>query len=559
MKYRHLNIAIFFAASYATAQPYIYYKGVVNAGSLMPPDLPSGAIAQGSIFSVYGRGLGPAKGVTVSALPLQTTFQAVSIRVFQGSTSVNALPIYVSATQINAIMPSNAPQGRVSVQVNYTGSNSPYFGPKSNPAPVTVVPNSFGIFAVNGGGFGPGVLQNFISQDSQPINSTSQTAAPGQVITMWGTGLGPLNAPDNIAPPAGSLPVKVEVFVGGKSSSIAYSGRSPCCAGVDQIVFTVPQDAPLGCFVPVQVRVAGEVVSNAVTMAIQNGGGACSDPNNPLEQRFLSGGNLGGVFPGRVNAILDQFVTQPTNILVDTFSAAMWKETGAPFAFDPIYSLPPQGTCTVYAVAGDLFTDISLPGIAPTGRALDGGSPLKVSGAAGTASVPLTPPVYLQVVGSNVAASATPNPFFNPGSFSVTSPVGADVGSFQASFTATAPVSWTNQTQLVKVNRSQGLTFTWQGGDAHRETVLIEGVSSDTPTHSSASFICAVSPSADSFTVPTYVLANLPATRSTEVLPKAWLFLGSIPINGASAFSAQGLDAGFSIFEAWNAKSVVFH
>ena len=112
--------------------------------------------------------------------------------------------------------------------------------------------------------------------------------------------------------------------------------------------------------------------------------------------------------------------------------------------------------------------------------------------------------------------------------------------------------------QLVQVNRSQGLTFIWTGGDPQHETVLLEGVSSNTPTHSSAAFLCAVSPSAATFTVPAYVLASLPATGPAEVLPKGWLFLGSIPLNGATTFSAPSLDAGFSVFSAWNAKSVFF-
>jgi uncharacterized protein (TIGR03437 family) len=545
-------------AGCALAQPFIYHKGVVNAASLMAPDLPGGAIAQGSMFSIYGRALGPASAAMVGGFPLKNMFQGVSIKIFQGKTSVNALPIYVSATRINAIMPSHAPLGRVSVQVTYIGANNPYFGPTSNPAPVTVVPNSFGIFSVNDGGFGPGMLQNFISHDSQPINSTVHTAEPGQVITLSGTGLGPLNTPDDVAPPTASLHVPVEVFVGGKSATIAYSGRTHCCSGMDQIVFSLPHDVPLGCFVPVQVRVAGKLVSNAVTMAVQTGGRPCVDANNPLEQKFLSGGNLGGIFPVRVSGILDQFVMQPTNILVDAISVSLWKEKGGAFAFDPIYSLPPQGTCTVYAVAGDLLTDTNLPGVGPTVRTLDGGSSLKLTGAAGTALVTEAPPVYASIVGSNVARSPTPTPFFNPGAFSLNSPGGADVKSFQAKFNAKAPVDWTNQRQLIEVTRSQPLRFTWEGGDPKHETVLIEGVSSDTATHSSAAFLCAASPSARFFSVPSYVLENLPATRPTEVVPKAWLFLGSIPLDGAGSFSAHGLDTGFSVFSAWNAKSVVF-
>jgi hypothetical protein len=66
------------------------------------------------------------------------------------------------------------------------------------------------------------------------------------------------------------------------------------------------------------------------------------------------------------------------------------------------------------------------------------------------------------------------------------------------------------------------------------------------------------SPADGSFTVPSYVLAKLPVTRSTEILPKSWLFLGSIPLNGSTLFTATGLDAGFALFSPWNAKTVVY-
>ena len=55
---------------------------------------------------------------------------------------MSALPVYVSSSQINAIMPSNAPLGRVSVRISTQGS-------LSNPAPFTVVRSSFGIFTWN--------------------------------------------------------------------------------------------------------------------------------------------------------------------------------------------------------------------------------------------------------------------------------------------------------------------------------------------------------------------------------------------------------------------------
>ena len=110
-----------------------------------------------------------------------------------------------------------------------------------------------------------------------------------QTMILYGTGLGAgLNA-DNVAPQAGNLPTKVEVFVGGQAAAMAYTGRSPCCSGLDQIVFTVPPNAPLGCWVPVQIRTSGTTVSNTTTMAISANGSPCSDPLNALTASFLAG------------------------------------------------------------------------------------------------------------------------------------------------------------------------------------------------------------------------------------------------------------------------------
>src|SRR5205823_4973582 len=198
-----------------------------------------------------------------------------------GSTTVNAIPLYVSASQINAIMPSNAPVGIASVRVKTVNQ-------QSNAMTVNISPSAFGIFTATGTGLGPGILQNFVSQTNQPINSATIAAQPGQVITLWGTGLGPV-ATDNVAPTAGNLSTKVELSVGGVTAGTLYSGRTPCCAGVDQIVFQVPSNAPLGCWVPVYVRTAGTTVSNFVTMAITADGSPCLQTGLP----FVTGGKSG--------------------------------------------------------------------------------------------------------------------------------------------------------------------------------------------------------------------------------------------------------------------------
>ena len=54
----------------AGAQPLISPKGIVNSASFAPPQTVGGAVAQGSIFSIFGTQMGPAAGVQPTAFPL---------------------------------------------------------------------------------------------------------------------------------------------------------------------------------------------------------------------------------------------------------------------------------------------------------------------------------------------------------------------------------------------------------------------------------------------------------------------------------------------------------
>src|SRR5579884_3902890 len=109
-----LSAAFILLMAGAQAQPLLYYRDAVNAASYMPQGLPGGGIAQGSIFAVFGSGLGPATGVQQTSFPLGRSLGGATLTVTQGSTTVDAIPVYVGSGQINAIMPSNAPLGLAS-------------------------------------------------------------------------------------------------------------------------------------------------------------------------------------------------------------------------------------------------------------------------------------------------------------------------------------------------------------------------------------------------------------------------------------------------------------
>lgn len=139
MKSRLLFAQLLILSVPAVAQPFINYRGVVNAASFEGQGLPAGSIAQGSIFTIFGSNLGPAQYVQSGSFPLPAQLGGVSVSVAQGSTTLAAIPIFVLASQVSAIMPSNAPLGQVVVRVSYNNQTS-------NPATVNVV-------AVSRGGF----------------------------------------------------------------------------------------------------------------------------------------------------------------------------------------------------------------------------------------------------------------------------------------------------------------------------------------------------------------------------------------------------------------------
>src|SRR5580704_10201705 len=175
-------LLVFSASALFAQQPIVYNRGTVNAASYAPPGLPNAPIARGSVFTVFGENLGPAQSPALS-FPLSSTLGGVSIGVTQSGTTTQAFPIFVSAGQINAVMPSTVSAGLATLRLTYQAN-------KSNAITVQIADSAPGVFAVSSGGFGPGIVQNYVSAANEPINSLTTPASPGQTVVIWATGLG---------------------------------------------------------------------------------------------------------------------------------------------------------------------------------------------------------------------------------------------------------------------------------------------------------------------------------------------------------------------------------
>ncbi len=550
---------LFLLTAAALSAQRLFPRGIVNAASSMAPGLPGGAIARGSIFTVYGSNISPANFDQARTYPLSTTFNNVTIQITQGSNTVKAIPFAVRAGQINAIMPSNAPLGVVSVTVTYNSFTT-------NPIQARIVNSTFGILTVNSAGFGPALVQNAVPSGLPPLNSLTTPAKPGQDLVLYGTGLGPISltsgAADTVTPPVGTLPTPVRVVVGGKSITPAYSGRLPGNAGTDQINFHLPDDVALGCWVPIYLVTDNSVTSNVATIAITADGSPCApfDTSDPLSKDFANGGNLGQLQLIRTTIREDVGTPRSLDAVTDAAVLTLQKENGGQFAYNPAFSLPPAGTCTVYTMVGDLFGGTALPGTTPTGKFLAGGSSMTISGSGGNKVVQRSsdPKAYTQLGISITGSILVDSTMLVPGSYTVSVPGGTEVGGISASVTMPQPLTWTNRDQLTAINRSQGFTASWTGAPQGYQVFVTGGVS-DPVNNATGVFYCVAPPGATSFTVPADVLANVPASRFPAYKTKSVVFVGMSPAQAAAnTFSTSGITRGVALPVFQSGKSVTF-
>ncbi|MGB7720566.1 MAG: BACON domain-containing carbohydrate-binding protein [Bryobacteraceae bacterium] len=543
------------AGGATTSAPSISAGGIVNA-----LDYRGGGIAQGAFFTIFGSNLGPAVGQGVTGFPFNTNLGGVTVTVTQGSITKQAYPHYVCATQINAIMPSDAPLGNVQITVAYNG----VIGAA---AAATVVNNAFGIMAV---GSGPGIIQNYNSATDEPINAASKPAKPNQIEIIWGTGLGPISTPDNQPPPGGQLPLPVQVWVGGKQASVQYSGRAPGFPAIDNIYFTVPPDAPLGCYIPVQVN-AGGTWSNTSRLAISSDGKPCQDTFNPYSGLSSNGGRSGTIGLVRVNFTDQLGQTSETSATVDLGLGAFATNAGSTTTYSPITNLPPPGTCVATNKMLDLSAVMNTGGssLDPTiTAALDAGPQLTVSKPGG-ASITITRDTedegptapYLKALGGVLTPAISDfdmGPLFLDGDpFTVSNGTGGkDVGPFTTTIPLAPAITWTNPPSTI--NRSAPLTLTWTGGNS-TQTILILGGSSDQNSQASGGFTCLAPATAGTFTVPANALADMIPIGAQTDPASIFGMLSLMPLqSGNMQFTKlpTGLDVGVAFNTTMTVRTV---
>jgi uncharacterized protein (TIGR03437 family) len=540
-------LCILSASALLAQQPILYHRGTVNAASLAPYGLPNAPIARGSVFSTFGENLGPTQSQTVSAFPLSSTFGGVSISVAQNGVVTPAFPIFVSPAQINAVMPSTVTAGLATLRLTYQSH-------RSNAITVQIADSAPGIFSASSGGYGPGIIQNFQAADNQPINSLALPATPGQVITIWGTGLGPVTFPDNVAPSAGNVAVAVTVTIGGQPAAIAYSGRTPCCSGIDQIVATVPKSVPLGCWVPVSIN-AGGVVSNITTMAIGAPGAvSCDDPGNPLSTLVRMPGTQAFIHLEQVHS-LENVNTSPAQLktLYKLYSR-FYTRPDSPYNFDPYMSYPPAGTCLVHQTSGDSYYDKSLRGALPA-SASPTPQPTQTYNN-GQQSLTFSP--GLSYFSSTLGGMIDSVPFDmnqSDANQSFTIDPGGVNQTF-LTFSPEPPPGWARPGAILVIPRKAPLALGFTPGDAASPTAILIYAYS-TALNATVEVQCLAPAGSSSFNISADILANLPPSYSRTDGSYANLVIGTLGLNTAVPFTNGLATNGILLGSSWLSQSVV--
>lgn len=534
----------------AGAQPVLSStQAAFNSASYLPLGLPSSGVAQGSIFSIFGQGLGSAAWTPAGSFPLPAVLAGTSVSVTGGGVTQPAILLGVNQSQINAIMPSSIPAGDATLTVTYNGQSSAA-------TPVHVSAAAFGIYTFGSTGAGQAIATGL----DNAVNTVIHPFHPGDVGILWGTGLGPITASDAGAPPVGNLPGTVQVFVGNTAAKVTYHGRSGCCAGLDQIVFTVPQGVE-GCYVPLAVT-AGGTTSNFTTIAVASGD-ACTDSilGPDMIARLKSGQKVRFGYV-RLEDDLLKFVKGSTAASISDVVGATFSEITPSTAGLAEYGVS-SGGCMAVACPGFVCgvpTPFSLMDLSPA--QLDAGSSLTIATGANTVAVP-------NAFAGSGDYWAQLNPSFgrrflwSGEQYDFTGAGGSTVGSFSVTdLTGDALVQFSNLTPAQVVPRNADLSLTWTGGDPNKENgqVVIGGYSANSDYSLLTYFQCTAPVTANQVTIPARVLSMLPPSASgqsgTFTYPLGWIWIGQY--NDPVTFQAAGLDRAIITDVFWNGYGIYF-
>jgi len=217
---------------------YLDPTGIVNTASSAPF---TAGISPGEYITIYN-GNTAGTGPCAAAPPFTGNFEGIQVMI-----DGIAAPIYCVSPQITALVPYEVTKYGNIATIQVINNNVP-----SNTVTAFVYPTTPGVLTYNPvGGIGFAAAQHA----GYTLITPSNPAKPGEEIVVYLSGLGGV-FPVNGVPAADGVAVgingdnvvaNIEVDVAGfGSTSVPYAGITPTAAGLYQINFVVPPNAPAG-------------------------------------------------------------------------------------------------------------------------------------------------------------------------------------------------------------------------------------------------------------------------------------------------------------------------
>ena len=503
MRFYHTVILLVAATSVSWSQTklsWVYANRIFNAASWDSVDVPGGGLAPGSEF-------------TTSDVPWFISIGGGTQCPKPGAVSITVKPLNGDALmaqfiptgrceQVHAILPSETPVGPadltffVSAQIVQT-------------VRIEVVPTRFGIFTREQGQ-GAAIAQNYGIDGQFVTNGLLTPALPGQVVTIWGTGLGP-------------NPADVVVHFGKAAIQPDYAGPAPGLPGIDQINFAIPDGVANGCYVPVQVEVQG-VVSNLAAIAKGDTAGPCVHPLG-LTAATLAALDVGqSILVGNVSIAYFDRSTGPESWLPPTLAAGQFNYVTA---------------AGVQALSGSLADNDSGPSCQPgftyhpgyyppQGPPLgaDFGSQLFPNGTTIGLVGPSNQAAELQIKLGQPTYGYLSLPGFTPADWHISLSNDHYSASLSSTVALPAPLQWLNRPDdFSMIDRKQDLTVEWNADGNGSTDIVTVGIEWEEPYPQSIhsgnvrSLDCTAPVAAGAITIPSSLLTQIP---SSPTFPDAY-------------------------------------
>lgn len=238
-------------------RPEVNDGGVVNNASFV-----SGAmmVAPGSIAAVFGKNMNSGAAVPSSSFgadgKLVTSLGG-------GTVTINNIPaplLYSTPGQLGIQIPFElAGQTSATIQIVVGGQSSP-------PRTIFLAPFAPGLFTLSQDGKGSVAA---LHQDGVTPITPEKPAKPGEVISLYGTGLGTLTpaVATGARSPANRTAAEATLTLDGVLAEVLFAGAAPGFVGLNQVNIRIPANVRLSPNVPLVLTIGGKQ-SNVVTVPV---------------------------------------------------------------------------------------------------------------------------------------------------------------------------------------------------------------------------------------------------------------------------------------------------